>query len=110
MVLNILTAIGIGVITGGLAGALSSYLGWNASNAPFERKKFVSALATGVIAATTLVFMNVEGFKIAVLDLSGLAFVELLGTIVFSTLGIDFFREKISGIIANRPPTQPLVS
>lgn len=108
MALDVITGVGIGVLAGAAAGAFSSYLGWNASGAPFEKKKFIAGISTGVIAGITLVFMNIEGFKSAIADQSGLEFVQLLGTIVLGTLGVDFFRAKLSAIIGNKE-TAPAV-
>jgi small neutral amino acid transporter SnatA (MarC family) len=103
--IDALTGVGIGLAAGAGAGALSSFLGWNSSGDNFDARKFIGAEVTGILAGITLVFMNIAGFTTAVADTSGIAFVELLGTIVLGTLGVDFFRNKLGDIIGNQIPT-----
>ena len=110
MVLDVISAVVIGTGLGAAAGAFSSYLGWNASGEPFDKKKFVAGLSTGVISGIALVFMNIASFKDAVLDPSGFEFMLLLGTIVLGTLGVDFFRAKLSSILANKEPSDAVTS
>ena len=83
----------IAFVVGGLAGAFSSYLGWNKSGEPFDRRKFIDGLSTGVIGGVALVFANLAGFKVLTDDF---AFIALIGTIFLGALGVDTIREGIS--------------
>ena len=91
-----MTAIGLGFLVGGGAGALSAYLGWNRSGEPFNARKFIDGLATGVIAGIGLTFANLATFKAATDDI---AVLTLIGTIAFGALGADFVREHASSIM-----------
>ncbi len=107
--LDLVSSFLIGIGFGGALGALSAYLGWNASNTPFETKKFVGAVVTGVIAGIVIVFVNINGFKSAASDATGMEIILLLGTIAFSILGVDYTKAKLSAIIANKQP-EPVVT
>lgn len=100
--LDPLVSVGIGFAVGGLGGALSSYLGWNASGEPWENRKFIAGLSTGVISGIGLVFANLAAFKTATDDFAVLA---LLGTVLFGALGIDMVREKVGTLVSNKPST-----
>jgi len=97
-----ISAVGIGLIVGGLSGALSAYLGWNRSGEPFDSRKFVDGLATGVISGIGLVFVNLQAFKEATDPFTILA---LYGTIAAGALGADFVREHVSSIVVK--PKEP---
>lgn len=100
-----MTAVGLGFLAGGGAGALSAYLGWNRSGEDFNPRKFIDGLATGIIAGIGLAFANITTFKTATDDL---AILTLIGTIAFGALGADFIREHVSSIAAKPKPTTPV--
>lgn len=89
-----LTAVGLGFLVGGGAGAFSAYLGWNRSGEDFAARKFIDGLATGIIAGVLLVFGNLMVFKEITDDF---AFLALIGTIFAGALGADAIREGVSG-------------
>lgn len=95
-----ITATAIALGTGAASGAFSGWLGWNASNEPFDGRKFSGAIATGVIAGMVLVFANLAALKDSVLDPSGWAFITMLGTIFMGTMGSDFLRNRVGDIVA----------
>lgn len=92
-------SLGVGFVVGGLGGALSAFLGWNASGESFIAKKFIAGLATGIIAGISLVFVNLQGFKAVTDDFTLIA---LYGTILAGALGMDFLRARISDAIINK--------
>jgi len=99
-----IAAVGIGLIVGGLSGALSAYLGWNRSGEPFDPRKFIDGLATGVISGIGLVFVNLQAFKEATDPFTILA---LYGTIAAGALGADFVREHVSSIVVKPKAPSP---
>lgn len=99
MVLEAWTAITIGLVTGGVGGAFSAYLGWNRSGEPFDGRKFIDGLATGVLSGLALGFANLTVLKGAVDEV---ALMTIVGTIFFGSLGVDFVREHVSGIMEKK--------
>jgi drug/metabolite transporter (DMT)-like permease len=95
------SAIALGLVTGGVGGAFSAYLGWNRSGEPFDGRKFIDGLATGVLAGLALGFANLAVLKGAVDEI---ALMTTVGTIFFGALGVDFVREHVSGIVEKKKP------
>jgi hypothetical protein len=100
--LDAITYAGIGFGVGAGAGAVSAYLGWNASGEPFDARKFLNGMITGVLAGIALVFANLMAFK-AVGD--EFAVLELYGTIIAGAIGIDMARAKVTAMISSRNET-----
>jgi H+/Cl- antiporter ClcA len=92
-------------IVGAGAGALSAYLGWNRSGEPFDSRKFLEGIITGIVAGVVLVFINIMAFK-EVTD--EYAYLALLGTIFIGALGADRVREDVSK--AQTPPVSASTS
>jgi len=90
------TAILVGLVTGGVGGAFSAYLGWNRSGEEFNGRKFIDGLATGVIAGLVLGFANIAALKNSPDEI---ALMTTVGTILFGALGADFLREHVTSII-----------
>lgn len=93
----------IALTIGGLSGALSAYLGWNKSGEPFDGRKFIDGLVTGIVAGISLVMINFSNIRNITDDFELLS---LMVTIFIGGLGADYAREKISGII-QKPKTEP---
>ena len=112
MVIDIISGVFIGLGVGAGLGALSSLLGWAASNEVFEGKKFAIGLTTGAIAGITLIASNLVNIKTALTDPTGFAFVELMLLTGLSIVGTDLIRAKVAAMIANRQsePTPPVVA
>ena len=98
MVLDPITYAGIGFGIGAAAGAVSAYLGWNASGEPFDTKKFLNGMVTGVLTGIGLVFLNLLAFKDITDEFAVLA---LYGTIISGAIGIDMSRAKITSAITS---------
>ena len=94
-------------ILGGLGGALSAYLGWNRSGEPFDTRKFLNGLITGVLAGVALVFANIMVFK-EVTD--PYAYLALLGTIFIGSMGVDRIREDTGKALAQKRTPPPATS
>ena len=99
MVLDPISYAGIGFAIGAGAGAVSAYLGWNASGEPFDARKFLNGAVTGVLAGIGLVFANLVAFKTVPDEFAVLA---LYGTIIASAIGVDMMRTKVTAMIADR--------
>jgi hypothetical protein len=96
MVLDPITYAGIGFGIGAAAGAVSAYLGWNASGEPFDARKFINGMVTGVLTGIGLVFLNLLAFKSITDEFAVLA---LYGTIISGAIGIDMSRAKVTSMI-----------
>ena len=88
------TAIAIGFGVGALAGALSAFLGWNKTTEPFDVRKFISGLATGIIAGIVAVLANTAAFTQAE-DQTALLISYV--TVVIAVIGADTIRTAITG-------------
>jgi hypothetical protein len=93
-----------GIIVGGAAGAMSSFIGWLASNEPFQGRKFSVGLITGIMAGLGLTFLNLALLKGAA-DEYELA--TLLFTIAIAAMGSDYARERLGTAISNKPANPP---
>jgi len=91
-------AVVIGFIIGAAAGALSAYLGWNKSGEPFDTRKFVSGLITGIIAGIVVVAANTQAFQSAADDTALLISYVVM---VLAIIGVDAVRTSITGAIRN---------
>lgn len=89
-------ALVVGLGIGALAGALSAFLGWNKSNEPFDVKKFISGLATGIVAGIVVVMANTAAFTQAA-DQTALLISYV--TAVIAIIGVDTVRTSLSGAI-----------
>jgi len=86
-------AVVIGFVIGAAAGALSAFVGWNKSGEPFDTRKFVSGLVTGII--TGLVF--VVGLASSITDaVDQTALVLIYITIFVGIVGVDNLRTGVS--------------
>ena len=94
---------GCSIVAG--SGAVSAYLGWSASGEPFEAKKFLNGMVTGVLAGITLVFANLAAFKGISDDFAALA---LYGTIIGGAIGADMIRAKVTSMITSSDSTEPV--
>jgi len=98
---NLLIAIGLGVS----AGALSAFVGWNKSGEPFDARKFVSGLITGVIAGLVFVVGIASQITEAV-DQTALLLVYI--AIFVGIVGVDNLRTGVSASITKQESnTQP---
>jgi hypothetical protein len=93
MEVNILVT-AVGILSA--AGALSAFLGWNRSTEPFDARKFISGVATGVIAGIALVLANAAGIMNAV---DQTAQWILIGSLALSIIGADTVRTALTGAI-----------
>lgn len=89
-------ALVVGLGIGALAGALSAFLGWNKSNEPFDSKKFISGLATGIVAGIVVVMANTASFTEAA-DQTALLISYV--TAVIAIIGVDTVRTSLTGAI-----------
>ena len=89
----------VGVVVAGIAGALSAYMGWNSSNEPFNARKFINGLITGVIGG--LVVLAASAVALQGITTETELFVMLL-TIFLSAVGADRLRTDTSKAINNR--------
>lgn len=101
VILDPITYAGIGFAIGAGAGAVSAYLGWSQSGEPFDARKFINGMVTGILSGVALVFANLAAFKTVPDEFAALA---LYGTIIGSTIGIDMIRAKITGMITSKDP------
>jgi len=92
-------AVVIGFIIGAGSGALSAYLGWNKSGEPFEARKFISGLVTGIIAGVIVVAANTTAFQTAADDTALLISYIVM---VLAIIGVDNVRTAITGSIRSR--------
>ena len=97
------TALVIGFGVGVLGGALSAFLGWNKSGEPFEARKFISGLVTGIIAGIALVMASAQLLQDAAADQAQLL-IAYVG-IVLAIIGVDNARTSISSAITKSEPT-----
>lgn len=81
------------------AGAFSAWLGWNKSGEPFDARKFANGVVTGIFAGIGLVIANAVGI-VSIQDQTQ-AFI-LIGSLVFTVVGIDQLRVTTAGAISNR--------
>ena len=91
------TALVIGFGIGALGGALSAFLGWNKSGEPFDARKFISGLVTGIISGIALVLASAQALQDAAADQSALL-IAYIG-IVLAIIGIDNVRTSVSSAI-----------
>jgi hypothetical protein len=103
MVLDAISYAIIGFAVGAGAGAVSAYLGWNASGEPFNTRKFLNGTITGVLSGIGLVFANLAAFKTVPDEF---AVLTLYGTIIAGAIGIDMARTKVTSMIADREPVE----
>ena len=96
-------ALTYGFIIGAFGGALSAVLGWAKQNEPFETKKFVLGVTTGVIAGIVAVLANTAALTSAADET---ALLISLATILVGIVGVDSIRTAISGAVANRAVEQ----
>lgn len=89
----------VGFAVGAAAGAFSAFLGWNKSGEEFEPRKFISGVATGIIAGIGLVLANISGLVTAQTDIEILT--QLIG-FVLAIIGVDQLRTSLTGAIVNR--------
>ena len=101
VVIDPITYAGIGFAVGAGAGAVSAYLGWSSSGEPFDARKFLNGMVTGVLAGIALVFANLAAFKTVPDEFAALA---LYGTIIAGSIGTDMIRAKITGMITGSEP------
>jgi hypothetical protein len=87
----------IGLAIGASAGALSAFLGWNKSGEPFDAKKFISGLATGVITGVVAVLGITAAIGEAV-DQTALLVIYV--TLFVGIIGVDNARTAISGTLS----------
>ena len=91
------TALIIGFGIGALGGALSAFLGWNKSGEPFDPRKFISGLVTGIIAGIALVMASAQLIQDAAADQAQLL-IAYVG-IILAVIGVDNARTSISSAI-----------
>ena len=89
-------ALVVGLSVGSLAGALSAFLWWNKSSEPFDVKKFISGLATGIIAGLVAVLANTAEYTQAA-DETALLISYV--TLVVAIIGTDSVRTALTGAI-----------
>jgi len=98
------TNVVIGFAIGAVAGATSAFLGWNKSGEPFDVRKFISGLATGIVAGLAFVLASVASIQQAA-DQTALviAYVALF----LGIIGVDTVRTSITGAIRNKTESKP---
>ncbi len=87
------------IVAGGFLGAGSAWFGWNKSGEPFDNRKFVNGVVTGIIAGIALVLGNISGLLAATTATDVLLQLVGLGLMIF---GADQVRTGVSAAIANR--------
>ena len=92
------TVLIVGLLVGAGAGALSAYLGWNRSAEPFDARKFLNGLITGIIAGVVVVLGSAAALQAATDNSTVL--LQLI-VIVFAVLGVDYARTSITNAIRN---------
>ena len=97
MAVDAFTALVIGFGIGALGGALSAFLGWNKSGEPFEARKFISGLVTGIIAGIALVMASAQIIQDSAANQANLL-IAYVG-IVLGILGVDTIRTSVSSSI-----------
>ena len=91
------------LVIGGALGALNAWLGWNKTpGEPFDVKKFISGLVTGIGAGLVLVLANQQNI-ISAVDQN--AFVALMVAIGLAILKVDNLRTEITSAIRGKQPT-----
>ena len=98
------TALVIGFGIGALGGALSAFLGWNKSGEPFDARKFISGLVTGIIAGIALVMASAQLIQDAAADQAQLLIAYV--AIVLAIIGVDNARTSISSAITKQEEPQ----
>lgn len=99
MVVEQITSVLAGLAVSVLGGALSAYMGWNASMEPFNPRKFINGIITGVIGGLGVLMVNIVILK-GISDE-----VELIGaliTILLGVVGVDRLRTDLSKTISKR--------
>lgn len=99
MVVEQITSVLAGLAVSVLGGALSAYMGWNASMEPFNARKFINGIITGVIAGLGVLMVNIVILK-GISDE-----VELIGalvTILLGVVGVDRLRTDLSKTVSKR--------
>jgi len=94
---------------GAAAGAFSAFIGWNKGTDPFDARKFISGLLTGIITGITAALVSVATVQTAVDNTTLLlAYVAVF----FGIIGVDNLRTGLTGAISkpeetNQPAPQP---
>ena len=88
----------IEIAIGAAAGAFSAFLGWNKSGEPFEPRKFVNGVVTGIIGGIALIIANATVIQGATGDQVWIQ----LAILVLAIVGVDQVRVTVSAAIANR--------
>jgi len=99
MAIDIFASLVVGLALGALAGATSAFLGWNKSGEPFDTKKFINGLVTGVISGVIAVMASSALITGAV---DQTALLTAYVTIFIAIIGVDTVRTSVSGAVANR--------
>jgi len=86
-------AVVIGFIIGAAAGALSAFVGWNKSGEPFDTRKFISGLVTGIITGLVFVIGLASQISEAV-DQTALILIYI--AIFVGIVGVDNLRTGVS--------------
>lgn len=103
MVVEQITSVIAGLAVSIIGGALSAYMGWNASLEPFNTRKFINGIITGVIGGLSVLMVNIVILK-GISDE-----VELIGalvTILLGVVGVDRLRTDLSKTISQRKAAQ----
>src|SRR6476620_8852720 len=80
------------------AGAFAAWLGWSKSGEPFDTRKFLNGIITGVLAGIALTIANAVNLTAAVSDT---ALWVLIGSLALGIIGVDTVRTSSTGMIRN---------
>lgn len=94
--MDVFINLAIAIALGGSAGALSAFLGWNKSGEPFDARKFISGLVTGIIAGIVFV-LGIASQVTSAVDQTALLIVYT--AIFVGIVGVDNARTAITGAI-----------
>lgn len=98
---SVITAV-ITLAVSAAAGAFWAFQGYNKSNEPFDQRKFVSGIITGIVAGITLALTQVAGvINAADATQQLLALVGLF----LAVGGVDTLRTSVTGAITK--PDEP---
>ncbi len=96
MVLDLMTNVGVGFVIGAVSGAFGAFMGWNSSGEAFISRKFITGLATGIVAGISLVFANLLVFQ-TVTDQMALLIIygDIFGGALAATWGVPKIADAI---------------